>query len=290
MTPSIQLTTPQILTIAEVCQYLTVVDIQFKKVFKGGDLNQRQARLIYIVRSSVQNRYNLNPSDPTLVATGNYLFSLLRNWPAAQNVLNAIAVGLPVITNPANVSITAGSNAVFTVAVTSGTSYTIQWFRNGVAIPGATGLSYTLVNAQVSDSGAMFNAVATNATGNASSLPATLTVSSSLVGYWYQGNTDYSAALLAGSDTVPYNGTFPITQGQPLVVPFVAGLLEIVVVKYPTSQSTKTSFANPTGGIDTGPVPNIAFETNSFGGNNYIFSRNGTPFAVNNSSGQVTFS
>lgn len=290
MTPSIQLTTPQILQIAQVCEYLTVIDIARKSVYKGGDVNQRQARLIYMERLAVLNRYTLNPSDPTLVQTGNYLFSLLRNWPAAQNILNAIAGGLPVITNPGNVSIVAGNNAVFTVTVTSTTSYTLQWFRNGVAIPGATGLSYTLVNAQVVDSGAMFNAVATNATGNASSLPATLTVSSALVGFWYQGNTDYSAALLAGTDNVPYNGTFPITQGQPLIVPFVAGLLEIVVVKYPTSQSTKTSYANPTGGIDVGPVPGLPFQTNSFGSNNYIFSRNGNPFAVNNGTGQVTFS
>ncbi len=290
MTPSIELTTPQILQLAEVCQYLTVVSIQNNKVFKGGDLNQRQARLIYIVRHSVQNRYNLNPSDPTLVATGNYLFSLLRNWPAAQNILNAIAGGLPVITNPSNVSIVAGNNAVFTVAVTSGTSYTIQWFRNGVSIPGATGLSYTLVNAQVGDSGALFNAVATNATGNASSLPATLTVSSALVGFWYQGSTDYSAAIAGGTDTVPYNGTFPITQGQPLIVPFAAGVQNFVVVKYPTSQSAKTSYANPTGGLDTGPVPGVAFRVNQFGGNNYIFSAPGSPLSVNNSSGQVTFS
>lgn len=290
MTPSIELTTPQILQIAEVCQYLTVVDIQTKKVFKGGDLNQRQARLIYIVRSSVQNRYNLNPSDPTLIATGNYLFSLLRNWPAAQNILNAITGGLPVITNPSNVSITAGNDAVFTVAVTSTTSYTVQWFRNGVAIPGATGLSYTLVNAQVADSGAMFNAVATNPTGNASSLPATLTVTSSLQGFWYQGATDYSTELTAGTDNVPYNGTFAITDGQPLNVPFPAGVQNFVVIKYPTSQSAKTAYANPTGSLDTGTIPSIAFQANTFGGNNYAYSRTGNPFTVNNSSGVVTLS
>lgn len=290
MIPSIQLTTPQILQIARVSQYLTVVDIAQKQVFKGGDLNQRQADLIYMERRSVQNRYDLNPSDPTLVQTGNYLLSLLRNWPAAQNILNAIEAGLPVITNPSNVTITAGNNAVFTVSVTSTTSYALQWFRNGVAIPGATGLSYTLVDAQVSDSGAMFNAVATNATGNASSLPATLTVNSALVGSWYQGSTDYSAALAGGTDAVPYNGTFPITTGQPLVVPFAAGLLEFVVIRYPNSQSGKTSYANPAGGFDTGPVPGVAFRVNSFGGNNYIFNSPGNPFAVNNSSGQVTFS
>ena len=287
---SIELSTPQILSIAQVSQYLTVVDSHTKQVMKGGDINQLQARLIYMERVAVQNRYNLNPADPTLQATSNYLFSLLRNWPAAQNVLNAVACGLPVITNPTNVVISVGQNALFSVMVTSSTPYTVQWYRNGVAIPGATGLTYTLLNGQLSDSGALFNAIATNAAGNAASLTASLTVTSGLVGSWYAGATDYSTLLLAGSDTVAYSGTFPITAGQPLVVPFPAGGLDFVVVKYPTSQTVKTHYANPAGGFDQGPVPNISFETNVFGGNNYIFSRTGNPFGINNASGQVTFS
>jgi plastocyanin len=291
MTPSIELTTPQILQIAAVCEYLTVVDSHTKQVFKGGDINQRQARLIYIVRKSVLNRYTLNPADPTLIATGNYLFSLLRNWPAAQNILNAIAGGLPAITNPANVAILVGANAVFTVAVTSSSPYTVQWYRNGAVIAGATSLSYTLSDAQLTDSGATFSAVATNSAGNVSSLPATLTVTAGEVGFYYQGGTDYSAALLAGNDTVSYQGTFPITAGNPFTVTFpTPGALLNIVVKYPATEPTKVLASNPPGGIDNIVIPSIALNTTVIGAWKYIFSRTGNPFGLNNVNGQVAFS
>lgn len=243
---SIQLTTAQILTIAKVCEYLTIVDSHTKTVFKGGDLNKRQARLIYMERLAVQNRYDLNPADPTLVSTSNYLFSLLRNWPAAQNVLNQIAGGLPAITNPANVSLVVGQDAVFTVAVTSASPYTIQWYRDGVLIPGATGLSYTLTNAQLTDTGATFNAVATNAAGNAASLPATLTVMSALTAKWWYGPTDPFAALSGGSDTLTYQVTQTITHNTAIVINYPVGAEDnqYNVLRIPNTENDKTIWKN----------------------------------------------
>ncbi len=277
MAPIIQLTTAQILTIAKVCQYSTVVDSQTKLAFKGSDINRRQARLIYMERRAVQNRYDLNPSDPTLVQTGNYLFSLLRNWPAAQNVLNAIAGGLPAITNPANVNIVVGANAVFTVAVTSSSPYTVQWYRNGVIIPGATGLSYTLVNAQLSDSGATFNAVATNAAGNVSSLPATLTVTSSLTAQWWWGAADPFPALSGGSDTLSYQISQTITHNAPIVVDYSgqpgAENNQFNVLRMPATENDKTAWANAS--FNSGTIPDLVMrEILNINGFKYIIARN----------------
>lgn len=276
MIPSIQLTTAQILQIAKVCQYMTIVDISTQKVLKGGDLNQRQARLIYIVRKSVQNRYDLNPSDPTLIATGNYLFSLLRNWPAAQNRLNAIAGGLPAITNPTNVSIIVGQNAVFTVAVTSATPYTIQWYRNGVLIPGATALSYTLTNAQLTDSGSSFNAVATNAAGNVSSLPASLTVATSLSAQWWWGATDPFPALSGGTDNLSYQITQNITHNAPIPVDYSgqpgAENDQFNVLRYPNGENDKTIWNNT--GSNNGTIPDsVMREILNINGFKYVISR-----------------
>ena len=233
---AIQLTTPQILSIAQVCEYMTVVDISIHKVLKGSDVNELQARLIYMERMAVQNRYNLNPSDTTLIATGNYLFSLLRNWPAAQNRINSVGGGSPTITNPANVSISVGQDAVFTVAVTSSSTYTVQWYRDGVAIVGATGLSYTLVNAQLSDSGDTFNAVATNSGGNAASLPATLTVTAALAVKWWFGPDDPFPDLSVGID----NLTYQVSQAfaDPLIVNYPSGAEnnQFNVLRYPNTE------------------------------------------------------
>lgn len=277
MQPIIQLTTPQILKIAQVCEYLTVVDIHTKQCFQGGDVNQRQAQLIYMERLSVLNRYTLNPSDPTLVQTGNYLFSLLRNWPAAQNILNAIAGGLPAITNPGNVNIAVGANAVFTVAVTSSSPYTLQWFRNGILIPGATNLSYTLFNAQLTDSGASFNAAATNAAGNASSLPASLTVTTALTAQWWWGSADPFPALSGGSDTLSYQISESITHNSAIVVDYSgqpgAEDNQFNVLRYPNTENDKTIWVNTNSNQGNIPDSDMRAILN-INGFKYVISRN----------------
>lgn len=269
---AIELNTQQILAIAQVSEYMTVVDIATQQVLKGGDVNQRQARLIYMERVAVQNRFNLNPSDPTLIATGNYLFSLLRNWPAAQNRINAVAGGLPTISNPANVSIVVGQNAVFTVAITSSGPYTVQWYRNGVTIAGATGLSYTLPNAQLSDSGATFNAVATNATGNASSLPAILTVNSALAVQWWFGPTDPFPQLSLGNDTLSYQVSQAF--GSPLVVNYPLGAEDnqFNVLRYPNTQNDFTIWKNTDSNLGTIP-DGVMREILNINGFKYVISR-----------------
>lgn len=272
---AIELTTPQILSIARVCEYMTVVDSHTKQVLKGADLNQRQARLIYMERIAVQNRYDLNPADPTLIATGNYLFSLLRNWPAAQNRINSITGGVPAITNPADVSIAVGQDAVFTVAVTSSSSYTIQWYRDGVLIPGATGLSYTLPNAQLSDTGSTFNAVATNAAGNAASLPATLTVTSALTAKWWFGPDDPFADLSGGSDTLTYQISETITHNAAIVVNYPSGAEDnqFNVLRYPNSENDKTIWVNTN--FNQGTIPDEVMRAIlNINGFKYIISRN----------------
>lgn len=273
---AIQLTTPQILQIAQVCEYLTIVDSHTKQVFKGSDLNQRQARLIYMERLSVLNRYTLNPSDPTLVQTGNYLFSLLRNWPAAQNILNDIAGGLPGITHPANVNIMVGEDAVFTVAVTSSSPFTVQWFRDGVEIPGATGLSYTLTNAQLSDSGAMFSAEAANAAGDVSSLPASLTVTSDLTAQWWWGATDPFPALSVGSDTLTYQISETITHNAAIVVNYAtqsgAEDNQFNVLRYPDTENDKSIWVNTS--LNQGTIPDgVMRAVLNINGFKYIISR-----------------
>lgn len=277
MPPVIQLTTSQILTIAKVCEYLTIVDSHTKEIFKGGDLNKRQARLIYMERLAVQNRYDLNPSDPTLVATSNYLFSLLRNWPAAQNILNAIGGGLATITNPANVSILVGQNAVFSVVVTSSSPYTVQWFRNGVAISGATALSYTLVNAQLTDTGATFNAVATNAAGDTSSLDATLTVTSAITAQWWWGPADPFPALSGGSDTLTYQISETITHNAAIVVNYAgqtgAEDNQFNVLRYPDTENDKTLWVNTS--LNQGTIPDgVMRAILNINGFKYVISRN----------------
>jgi alpha-tubulin suppressor-like RCC1 family protein len=74
-----------------------------------------------------------------------------------------------------------GSTATFSLKVTSTDPLIYFWQRNGVLIPGATNASYSLFNAQLSDSGSTFSCLVTNAYGLASSTNVSLKVIDSTV-------------------------------------------------------------------------------------------------------------
>jgi predicted small lipoprotein YifL len=79
-------------------------------------------------------------------------------------------------TQPGNVSVVSGNTATFTVTAGGTAPLTYQWQKNGTAVAGATGASYTTPAESVSDTGATFAVVVTNSTGNITSANATLTV------------------------------------------------------------------------------------------------------------------
>ncbi|HTE05541.1 MAG TPA: hypothetical protein VK824_05035, partial [Planctomycetota bacterium] len=84
----------------------------------------------------------------------------------------------PTITQqPADLTVTTGQPASFTVAATGTAPLTYQWQRNGVDIAGATGTTYAIAATVLGDSGATFRAVVSNIAGSATSNSATLTVS-----------------------------------------------------------------------------------------------------------------
>jgi Zn-dependent metalloprotease len=89
--------------------------------------------------------------------------------------------GVAIATNPASVTVAAGSTASFAVTASGGTApYTYQWLRNGASISGATAASYSLTAASA-DNGAVFSAKVTDSATTpttATSSGATLTVSS----------------------------------------------------------------------------------------------------------------
>src|SRR5690348_3842774 len=82
---------------------------------------------------------------------------------------------------PVSQTVSAGQAATFSVSATGTHPLAYQWFKNGVAISGATSASYTTPPAAASDSGAQFTVTVSNSLGNVTSDPATLTVSAAAV-------------------------------------------------------------------------------------------------------------
>ena len=95
---------------------------------------------------------------------------------AAALTVNAGAVAPTITTQPSNQPITAGQTATFSVTANGTPPLNYQWSKNGGAISGATSLTYTTPAETTSDNGAQFSVLVSNAVGNVTSKPATLTV------------------------------------------------------------------------------------------------------------------
>jgi hypothetical protein len=81
-----------------------------------------------------------------------------------------------ITTQPASQSVTAGQTATFSVTATGTAPVSYQWQKNGLAVAGATAPSYTTMATLMADNGSQFQVLVSNATGNAASSTATLTV------------------------------------------------------------------------------------------------------------------
>lgn len=276
-------TPAQISLIAAICQTLAVNDRAFQNAVKGFALDQRLARYIYMNRRSLDYVLSVNPSDTTLQAIANYVYALCSPYIArAQQIINNLQVGLPVLTGPTDQSTTVGNSATFSVSVSGTGPFMYQWYVGGVVIAGATSASYIKSNAQLSDDGKLYSVQVTNVAGSVFSGTAKLNVTSAYVAFYYYGDVDYSSDLMSGNDSVPYLGTFPVTAGQPLSFTWPSGAAnnKYIVVKYPGAESVKTQYSNLP--LNNGLIPSIAFENvATIGSFKYIFSRGGNPFSMN---------
>jgi len=90
----------------------------------------------------------------------------------------AMAVyGPPNITmQPANVTVSAGHSATFSVVAGGYGPFSYQWMKNSSNISGATAASYTTPPVSSSDNNAQFAVIVTNAYGSTTSNHAILTV------------------------------------------------------------------------------------------------------------------
>jgi glucose/arabinose dehydrogenase len=122
--------------------------------------------------------------------------------------------------HPQNKTVPAGQPATFSVNASGAAPLSYQWQRNNGSgftnIAGATAASYTVVNAQLADSGAMFRVIVSNSFGTATSNAATLTVTPNQAPtatiLTPAAGAHYNAGMTinySGTGTDPETGTLP---------------------------------------------------------------------------------
>jgi hypothetical protein len=112
---------------------------------------------------------------------GNYTVTVSDNTSSFSTVTSSVAVlavgAAPAVTNqPSSLSVTAGSNVVFTVGETGTAPLTNHWwFNTNTSLPWAAGNTITITNAQTTNAGGYF-VVVNNSYGAVTSMVAVLTV------------------------------------------------------------------------------------------------------------------
>jgi PKD repeat protein len=121
----------------------------------------------------------------------------------------------PIITiQDSNITKCVGEYKQFSISLTGSTPLSFQWYKNNVAISGATNQSYIINNVKHSDSGS-YKCIVTNLCGGDTSIPAKLSVTPkadftvNASDMCFKGNgfnfTNHSSAA---SGTISYNWTF----------------------------------------------------------------------------------
>jgi hypothetical protein len=117
------------------------------------------------------------------------LLALATGCSSSSNTTTDSGAPPSISSQPASVTVAAGSTATFTVAA-SGNAPTYQWLRNGTPISGASDASYTTPATVEGDDNAVFTVNVTDADGSVQSMPATLRVD------WVRINTQPHSAIV----------------------------------------------------------------------------------------------
>jgi len=120
-----------------------------------------------------------------------------------------------ITTQPSDQNVPLGQTATFSCAASGSTPITFQWQRNMSNIQGATNSSYMTPSTVLTDMGAKFRCVATNAFGSATSSEATLTVTAPPPVLMTDQNTDIAAAL---ESSLFMRDPFPLINGYNLSI------------------------------------------------------------------------
>jgi hypothetical protein len=126
---------------------------------------------------------------------------------------NSLVTAPTITTQPASTTVTAGQTATFSVTASGTAPLTYQWAKNGAAISGATGSSYTTPATTSTDNGSQFVVTVSNSAGTVTSSAAVLTVNTPVVAptITTQPNSQTITAGQTATFSLTASGTAPLS-------------------------------------------------------------------------------
>jgi hypothetical protein len=115
------------------------------------------------------------------------------------------------ISSPQSQTVTVGQTATFAVSASGTGPFTYQWYKDAVAISGATSSTYMTPATVMGDSGSIFTVVVTGPSGAMTSSPATLTVNAIKPAITTQPATQAVTSGQTAVFTVTATGTGPLS-------------------------------------------------------------------------------
>ena len=96
-----------------------------------------------------------------------------------------------IVSNPTDRTVTEGQRGIFSVVASGTAPLAYQWQKNGVDVPGATGVIYYTLPVTPADNGSSIRCVVTNAFGSATSGTAVLTVTPPIPLVWWNERWEF---------------------------------------------------------------------------------------------------
>jgi len=162
--------------------------------------------------------------SPSLTNDGQSIFCKISNSYGSLSTLSAVLTvrAAPTITTqPADVAAALGSNATFSVTASGSPPLYYQWYKNGIAVPGAN-LDYITLTGLTSNDAGKYAVSITNLYGSIISSNATLTVVipparlsifqrvSNTVNLQINGAPGFDYVVESATNSNPYGNWFPI--------------------------------------------------------------------------------
>lgn len=267
-----------IIDFADFCLYKLGQDSENRKIFQDSNFYDSERLVIYGLNATLKWGVVLPEVRVTDAFCGLAAYTLhkVSRFGYVANPTRTLTI----VSQPAGASRNVGQSVTFSVGVLGTPPFTYQWYKNGVAISGATSSTYTIGTLIGGDAGTYYVIVADTFGNSVQSANAVLAVNTPVVPLtafcgWF--DTDPFAALQV-SDGLTYQNSVSFTNGGNISANFRnAPADRWLVLKFPATQADFTVWSNSS--FNFGVIPDQVFRaiftTGSF---KYVVSRTPVSF------------